>query len=103
MALKSKRFIFYLDHGKLSLGIFFIMNCLMEGLLHQLSGYTFIFFFKNLHQKAANLLLRLILAVAMVYVESFEVRFKEFLSQLLLFWSTESYAMVQCFNHYIYI
>ena len=46
----------------------------MESYLHQLSGSTFIFF-KNTHQKTANLTLLLILAAGMVYIESFEVKF----------------------------
>ena len=65
MALKSRSYIIDLDHVKLSLGNFFLLGCLMESLLHQLSGYTFIFF-KNTHQKAANLMFPLILSLAMV-------------------------------------
>ena len=42
-----------------------LLECLMESLLHQLSGYTFIVV-KNTHQKAANLMFRLILPAAMV-------------------------------------
>ena len=53
MALKSRRYILDLDHVKLSLVIFFLLGCFMESLLHQLSGYTFIFV-KDTHQKAAN-------------------------------------------------
>ena len=50
MALKSRSYILDLDHVKMSMGIFFLLGCLMESLLHQLSGYTFIFV-KNTHQK----------------------------------------------------
>ena len=65
MALKSRSYILDLDHVKLSLRIFFLLGCLMESFLHQLSGYTFIFV-KSTHQKAANLLFCLILPAAMV-------------------------------------
>ena len=65
MALKSRSYILDLDHVKLSLEIFFLLGCLMESLLHQLSGYTFIFV-KNTHQKAANFTFRLILPAPMV-------------------------------------
>ena len=41
MALKSRSYILDFDHVKLSLGIFFLLDCLMESLLHQLSGCTF--------------------------------------------------------------
>ena len=47
MALKSRNYILDLDFVKLSLEIFFLLGCLMETLLHQLSGYTFIFVKKN--------------------------------------------------------
>ena len=63
MALKSRSYILDLDHMKSSLGIFFFLSCLMESLLHQLSGSTFIFV-KNTHQKSANLMFCLILPVA---------------------------------------
>ena len=49
MALKSRSYILDLDHVKLSLGIFFLLGCLMESLLHQLSGYTF--FVSKTHTK----------------------------------------------------
>ena len=66
IALKSRSYILDLDHVKLSLGIFFLLGCLVEwSLLHQLSGYTFIFV-KNTHQKSANLTFLLILPAAMV-------------------------------------
>ena len=74
MALKSRSYILDLDHVKLSLGIFFLLGCLMESLLHQLSGYTFIFV-KNTHQKAANLMFRLILPAGMGSIQSCEVRY----------------------------
>ena len=64
MAKKSRWYIFYLDHVKLFLGIFFILSCLMESVLHQLSGSTFIFV-KNTHQKAASLAFRIILDAGM--------------------------------------
>ena len=57
---------------KLSCGIFFILSCLMERLLHQRLRSTFILV-KNTHQKAANLALQIILAAGMGYIESFEV------------------------------
>ena len=63
MALKSGSYILDLDHMKSSLVIFFILSCLMESFLHQLSGSTFIFV-KNTHQKSANLMFCLILPVA---------------------------------------
>ena len=72
MALKSRGYGLDLDHVKLSLGIFFILICLTESLLHQLSGSTFIFV-KSTHQKIANLALRLILAAGMGSIESFVV------------------------------
>ena len=50
MALKLRSDILDLDHVKLSLGINFFLSCLMESLLHQLSGSTFIFV-KNTHYK----------------------------------------------------
>ena len=65
MALKLRSYVLDLDHVKLSLGIFFFLNCLMESLLHQLSGSTFIFV-KKTHQKAANLTFRLISPARMV-------------------------------------
>ena len=65
MALKSRSYIFDLDHVKLSLGIFFFLSCLIESIFHQLSGSTFIFV-KNTQQKAANLMFGLILPVAKV-------------------------------------
>ena len=64
MALKSRSYIFDLDHVKLSLGIFFFLSCLIEGIFHQLSGSTFIFV-KNSHQKAANFMFGLISPVAL--------------------------------------
>ena len=72
MALKSRRYIFDLDHLKLSLGIFFILSYLTESLLHQFSGSTFIFV-KNTNRKVTNLALRLILAAGMGSIESFVV------------------------------
>ena len=65
MVLKSRSYILDLDRVKLSLGIFFFLNCLMESFFYQLSGSTFIFV-KNTHQKAANLMFRQILPVAKV-------------------------------------
>ena len=65
MALKSRSYILDLDRVKLSLGIFFFLSCLMESFCYQLSGSTFIFV-KNLHQKAVNLMFRLILPMAKV-------------------------------------
>ena len=59
MALKSRSYIFDLDHVKLSFWFFFL-GCLIESIFHQLSGSTLIFV-KNTHQKAANLMFRLIL------------------------------------------
>ena len=38
MSLKSVIYIFDLDHVKLSMGIFFILSCFKEILLHKLSG-----------------------------------------------------------------
>ena len=65
MALKSGGYILDLDRVKLSLEIFFFLSCLMESFFYQLSGSSFIFV-KNTHQKAANLMFRLILPVAKV-------------------------------------
>ena len=53
MALKSRSYILDLDHVRLSLGIFFLLGCLIESFLYPLSGSTFIFV-KNTHQKAAS-------------------------------------------------
>ena len=58
-----------LDHVKLSLRI---LSCLMESLLHQLSGSTVIFV-KNTHQKAANFTFYLILPAGTGSFESCEV------------------------------
>ena len=58
MALKSRSYIFDLDHVKLSLGKFFL-SCFIESIFHQLSGSTFIFV-KNTYKKAANLMFCLI-------------------------------------------
>ena len=58
ITLKSRSYILDLDHVKLSLGIVFLLGCLMESLLPQLSGYIFIF--------VKNLALRIILAAVMV-------------------------------------
>ena len=63
MALKSKSYIFDLDHVKLSLEIFFFLSCLIESVFHQLSGST-LFFVRNTHQKPANLMFCLISPVA---------------------------------------
>ena len=63
MALKSRSYIFDLDHVKLSLGIFFFLSCLIESIFYQLSGSTFIFV-KSPQQKAANLMFCLISPVA---------------------------------------
>ena len=65
MALKSRSYIFDLDHVKLSLGIFFFLSCLIENIFHQLSGSTFIFV-KNMHQKATNLIFCLISPVTQI-------------------------------------
>ena len=70
--LRSRCYIFVLDRVKLFLGIFIILSCLMESLLHHLSGSTVIFV-KNTHQKAANLAFPLMLAAGMVQIENFEV------------------------------
>ena len=56
MALKSRSYILDLDHAKLSLGIFFLLGCFMESLLHQLSGYTFIFVKKHTKSQKFNVL-----------------------------------------------
>ena len=72
MALKSRSYILDLDHVKSSLGIFFFLSCLMDSLLHQLSGSTFIFV-KNTHQKAANFTFWLILHVAQGSIQCCEV------------------------------
>ena len=72
MALKSRSYILDLDHVKLSLGIFFFPSCLIESLLHQLSGSTFTFV-KNTHQKATNLMFSLILPVGMGSIQCCEV------------------------------
>ena len=63
MALKSRSYIFDLDHVMLSLGIFFFLSCLIDSIFHQRSVSTFIFV-KNTHQKAANLMFCLISPVA---------------------------------------
>ena len=65
MALKSRSCIHDLDHVKLSLGIFFLLSCLIERILHQLSGSTFIFV-KTTHQKDTNLMFCLISPVAKI-------------------------------------
>ena len=70
--LNSKSYILDLDHVKLSLKIFFLLGCFMESFLHQRLGYTFIFV-KNTHQKATNLMCRLILPVGMGWIETLEV------------------------------
>ena len=63
MALKSRSYIFDLDHVKLSLGILFFLSRLIENIVYQLLGSTFIFV-KNTHQKASNLMCCLISPVA---------------------------------------
>ena len=63
MALNSRSYIFDLDLVKLSLGIIFFLSCLIESILHHLSGSTLIFV-KNTHKKAANLMFCLISPVA---------------------------------------
>ena len=63
MALKSGSYILDLNHVKSSLGIFFLLSCLIEMIFHQLSGSTFIFV-KNTHRKAGNLMFFLISPVA---------------------------------------
>ena len=68
MSLKSTINIFDFVHVKLSIGIFFILSGLMESLLHQLLGPTFIFV-KTTHRKAAKLALRLILAAGIGFIE----------------------------------
>ena len=45
-ALKSRTYIFYLDHVKLSMVTFFILSCLMESWLYQISRTTLIFYQK---------------------------------------------------------
>ena len=60
MVLKLRSYILDLVHLKLSLDIFFLLSCLMESLLQQLSGK------KNTQQKAANLMFCLILTVEWV-------------------------------------
>ena len=77
MALKSRSYIFDLDHVKLSLGIFFFLSCLIESIFYQLSGSTFIFV-KSTHQKAANLVLCLISPVAKSPAWSVEGQFNPF-------------------------
>ena len=75
LALKSRSYIPDLNHVKMFLGIFFLMGCLMESFLHQLSGYIFILV-QNTHQKAANLTFCLILPAAMVPWLFLGVQFK---------------------------
>ena len=65
IALKSKSYILYLDHVKLSLGIFFFLSCLIESILHQHSGSTFILV-KNIDQKVANLTFSITSSVAKI-------------------------------------
>ena len=77
MALKSRSYIFDLDHVKLSLEIFFFLSSLIESIFHQLSRSTFIFV-KNTHQKAANLTFCLISPVAKSPVWSLEGQFNKF-------------------------
>ena len=68
MALKSRSYNIDLDCVKLFLGTFLVLSCLMEGFFcQQLSGSTFIFV-KNTHQKAANLMLGLILHMTLIPV-----------------------------------
>ena len=64
-ALKLRSYILDIDRGKLSLGIFFFLSCLMLIFFHQLSRSIFISV-KNPHQKAANLMFCLILPVSKV-------------------------------------
>ena len=71
MALKSRSYILDLDHVKLSLEKK-ILCCLVKSLLHQLSITTFIFV---THQKAANLMFRLVLPAGLVSIKSCEVEF----------------------------
>ena len=78
LAQKWRSDILDLDHVKLSLRIFFFLSCLMERFLHQLSGSTFLFV-KNTHQKATNLLFRLILAAGIVPAWFREVKFNMFM------------------------
>ena len=49
MSLKSISYILDLDHGKLSLGVFFSLSCLIEFFL--LAFRIYLFFVKNTHQK----------------------------------------------------
>ena len=53
IVLKSRSYILDIDHGKLSMGLFFFSELFNKDFFHQLLGSTFIFV-KNTHQKAAN-------------------------------------------------
>ena len=66
MALKSTSFILYLDCVKLFFVVCFFSELFNGELFHQLSVSTFIFFVKNIHRKAINLMLCLILPLAKV-------------------------------------
>ena len=59
MALKSRSYILDLDHVKLSLGIFFLLSCLIESIFHQLSGSTFIFFKNTPKSRKFNVVVNL--------------------------------------------
>ena len=76
MSLQSRSYIFYLDHVRLSLEMFFNLRFVMESKFHQLLGPTFTFV-KNTPQNATNLALRLILAAELGYIESLEVWLKQ--------------------------
>ena len=74
MALKSRSYILDLDCVKLSLGIFFFLSCLMESFFLQ----AYRIFVKNTHQKAVNLMFRLILPMAKVPWLFLEVQYTWF-------------------------
>ena len=64
MALRSRSYILDLDRVRLSFGIFFFLSYLMETILFTSFQDLPFFWVKITHQKAANLMFRLILPVA---------------------------------------
>ena len=77
LAIKSRSYILYLDRVKLSLGIFFWSQLFNEEFFSS-AFRTYILFVKNTHQKADNLMFRLILPVAKDPWLFLEVQYKQF-------------------------
>ena len=74
---KIKSYIYDIELVKLSLRIFFFLNCLMKNLFHQISGSTVICV-KNIHQNIANLKFSLISPAGMVPWWFLVVKYKGF-------------------------